>query len=116
MTETLELMAAEGSLAGTELFLFTNNSTAESTFDKASSLSRLLFELVLRLGKLEMSESCKIHLSHVSGKRMIDQGSDGLSCGNLAQGLMRGADMKGYIPINTIAFERSPKLKKWLNK
>ena len=115
LTETLELMANEGSLAGTELFLFTDNSTAESAFDKGSSSSRLLFELVLRLHKLEMAESCKIHLSHVSGKRMIDQGSDGLSRGNLTEGVMRGADMKGFIPINKTAFERSSKLKVWLN-
>ena len=115
LTETLELMAADGTLAGTELFLFTDNSTAESAFDKGSSSSRLLFELVLRLRKLEMNQSCKLHLSHVSGKRMIDQGSDGLSRGNLAEGVMRGADMKGFIPINKTAFERTPKLRNWLD-
>ena len=109
-------MAVEGSLSGTELFLFIDNSTAESAFDKGSSSSRLLFELVLRLRMLEMSESCKIHLSHISGKRMVDQRSDGLSRGNLVEGVMRGADMKGFIPINKTAFERSPKLKKWLDK
>ena len=116
LTETLELMASEGTLAGTELFVFTDNSTAESAFSKGSSSSRMLFELVLRLRKLEMAESCKIHLSHVSGKRMIAQGSDGLSRGNLTEGVMRGADMKGFIPINKTAFERSPGLRKWLDE
>ena len=116
LTDTLELMASDGTLRGTELFLFTDNSTAESAFDKGSSSSRLLFELVLRLRKLEMNEACKIHLSHVSGKRMIVQGSDGLSRGNLAEGVMRGADMKGFIPINKTAFERSPKLREWLSR
>ena len=53
-----------------------------------------------------MNETCKIYLSHVSGKRMIAQGSaDGLSRGNLAEGVMRGADMKGFIHINQTAFE-----------
>ena len=63
-----------------------------------------------------MKEACKIHLSHVSGKRMIAQGSDGLSRGNLAEGVMRGADMKGFIPINKTAFERSPELQEWLTQ
>ena len=52
LTETLELMASNGTLRGTELFLFTDNSTAESAFAKGLSVSRLLFELVLRLRKL----------------------------------------------------------------
>ena len=52
-------MAADGTLGGTELFLFMDNSTAESAFDKGSSSSRLLFELVLRLRNLEMKEACK---------------------------------------------------------
>ena len=116
LTETLEVMATDGALRGTELFLFTDNSTAESAFDKGSSSSRLLFELVLKLRNLEMNEACKIHLSHVSGKRMIAQGSDGLSRGNLAEGVMRGAAMKGFIPINETAFDRSPSLRKWLDE
>ena len=116
LTDTLEVMAGEGTLRGTELFLFTDNSTAESAFDKGSSSSRLLFELVLRLRNLEMKEACKIHLSHVSGKRMIAQGSDGLSRGNLSEGVMRGAGMKGFIPINKTAFDRSSSLRKWLDQ
>ena len=47
---------------------------------------------------------------------MIAQGSDGLSRGNLAEGVMRGAGMKGFIPINKTAFERAPELRKWLNQ
>ena len=59
LTDTFELMAAEGSLVGTKLFLFIDNSTAESAYATGSSPSWLLFELVLRLHKLEMSEACE---------------------------------------------------------
>ena len=37
-----------------EFFLFTDNSTAENSFYRGSSKSKLLHELVLRLRKLEM--------------------------------------------------------------
>ena len=115
LTETLELMSQKGELQGTELFMFTDNSTAESAFAKGSSSSKLLFELILRLRNLEMRGSCKIHVVHVAGTRMIAQGSDGLSRGNLSEGVMRGVQMKDFVPINKDAFERSPKLKEWLN-
>ena len=116
LTETLELMGKEGELSGTELFVFTDNSTAESAFAKGSSSSRKLFELVLRLRKLEMVKECKIHVSHVSGTRMIAQGSDGLSRGNMAEGVMRGDSMKDFVPINETALERHPKLHEWLKE
>jgi hypothetical protein len=41
-------------LEGCELFIFTDNMTAEAEFWKGSSQSKKLFELVLRLRKLEM--------------------------------------------------------------
>ena len=116
LTETLELMGNDGELDGTELFVFTDNSTAESAFAKGSSSSRKLFELVLRLRKLEMTNGCKIHVSHVSGARMIAQGSDGLSRGNMAEGVMRGESMKDFVPINKTALERHPKLEAWLRE
>ena len=115
LTETLELMSEKGELHGTEWFMFTDNATAESAFAKGSSSSKLLFELILRLRKLEMQSHCKIHVIHVAGTRMIAQGSDGLSRGNLSEGVMRGLNMKDFVPINKSAFERSPKLKDWLN-
>ena len=115
LTDTLELMGKDGELSGTEVFLFTDNSTAESAFAKGSSSSKPLFELILRLRKLEMESQCRIHISHVAGTRMIAQGSDGLSRGNLAEGVMRGASMRGFAPINKTAFERSPTLKAWLD-
>ena len=114
LVETLEAMASEGELAGYELFLFTDNSTAESAFFKGSSSSKDLFELVLRLQKLEMNQSCRIYVSHVAGTRMIAQGSDGLSRGNLSEGVMRGMSMRDFIPIHKTAMERSPELREWL--
>ena len=114
LVETLEVMAQEGNLAGHEIFMFTDNSTAEAAFYNGSSSSKLLYDLVLQLRKLEMREKCKIWLTHVAGTRMIAQGSDGLSRSNLTEGVMKGSSMLGFIPINKSALERSAVLKPWI--
>ena len=90
LVDCLKRMEKEGSLAGTEAFIFTDNSTAESAFFKGTSSSPKLFELVLELRELEMRARCKVHIIHVAGTRMIDQGTDGLSRGNFTEGSMRG--------------------------
>jgi hypothetical protein len=103
-------MGKENNLNGTELYFFTDNSTAENAFFRGSSTSELLHELVTRLRTLEMTNGCKIILSHVSGERMKWQGTDGLSRGNLLEGVMQGKDMLTFIPLHQTALERSPKL------
>ena len=114
LVETMQAMADGDELSGVELFIFTDNSTAESAFAKGSSSSRSLFELILQVRDLEMTACCKVHMVHVAGTRMIAQGSDGLSRGNLTEGVMRGSSMKEFIPINKSALDRSPGLQAWL--
>ncbi len=53
--------------------------------------------LILRLRVLEMKTGMILHLVHVSGKRMITQGTDGLSRGDHSSGVMKGLDMTGRI-------------------
>jgi hypothetical protein len=107
-------MEHDGDLEGTEVFIFTDNSTAERAFFKGSSKSKILHDLVLRLRKLEMTAGIKLHFIHVSGTRMITQGSDGLSRGNLSEGVMRGEEMTSFIPLHLSALERSEELKVWI--
>ena len=77
--EFLEGKAATGMLDGAEVFMFTDNSTTEAAFWKGTSHSKKLCELVLRLKELEMAHGMILHVIHVSGKRMIKSGIDGLS-------------------------------------
>ena len=49
LVDTLKLMAQAGELEGSEVFIFTDSSTAEAAFFKDSSKSRRLFELILEL-------------------------------------------------------------------
>ena len=112
----LEKDGAEGKLDGCEVFFFTDNSTAEAGFHNGTSSSKTLFDLVLRLRKLQMKYGVKIHLIHVAGTRMIEQGTDGISRGNLLEGVMTGKNMLDFVPIHLTALERSPALLHWIRQ
>ncbi len=114
LVDTLEEMSKRGELTGCEIFLFTDNSTAEAAFFNGSSKSQKLFDLVLQVRKLEMDMCTKIHLCHVAGERMKVQGSDGLSRGNLNVGVMAGKAMMEFVPIHLGAIERYDGKKEWI--
>ena len=54
-------------------------------------------------------------VSHVSGTRQIAQGSDGLSRGELNEGVMNGIPFSVYLNFHKTAIERSPLLLDWIN-
>ncbi|KAL7564156.1 hypothetical protein ACA910_021131 [Epithemia clementina (nom. ined.)] len=115
--ELFNLVACIGSLVtdgkiipGTKLFVFTDNSTAEAAFFKGTSTSKLLFELVLQLKCLEMTGSIFVHVIWVAGTRMIAQGTDGLSRGDLMHGVLAGVNMLQYVSLNLTSEERQPGL------
>ena len=115
LVDTLVIMGNQGSLKGVEVYLFTDNSTAEAAYFNGSSSSEKLYELVLQVRKLEMENGTKIRLCHVSGERMKVQGSDGLSRGNLNVGVMAGKTMLSFVPIHMKASERFLGLKPWID-
>jgi hypothetical protein len=88
--------------------------TAEAAFWKGLSQSEKLFELVLRLRKLEMEHDMIIHVVHVNGRRMIEQGSDGLSRADHSEGVIQGKPMLEYIPLHLDPLVREARLKPWL--
>jgi hypothetical protein len=116
LVEALERIVVEYKLGESEIFIFTDNSTAEAAFWKGTSKSRKLFDLVLRLKKLEMENGLILHVVHVSGLRMIAQGTDGLSRADQSEGVMKGLDMRTFIPLHLNPTEREPKVKPWLDE
>ena len=110
LVETVEEEAAQGHVRNCELWIFTDNSTAESCFHKGSSSSKLLHELVLRLRKVEMDSGMTLYVVHCAGSRMIAQGTDALSRGSLLEGVMAGRDMLGFVDLARSAVERHPPL------
>jgi len=114
LVDAIEELVTKQDLRGVEIFLFTDNSTAEGAFWKGNSSSRKLFELVLRLKKLEWDFGLNLHVVHVAGKRMIAQGTDGLSRADFTEGVMAGHPMGDYVPLHLGAGERSAKLLDWV--
>jgi hypothetical protein len=78
----------------------------ERAFFYGTVLTKSLFDLVLRLQKLERDGDIFLHLICCAGTRMIKQGADGLSRGNLDNGVMIGEHMLEYVPIHLLALER----------
>jgi hypothetical protein len=110
----MEEEARAGRVVDTEVFLFTDNSTTKSAYYKGSSTSKKLHGLILKLHKLQMEFRIIVHLIHVSGKRMIAQGTDGCSRGVLMEGVMAGQDMLSFVDLAKTALERSPPLLDWI--
>ncbi len=101
-------------LLNAELFMFTDNSPAESAFYKGTSSVPHLFDLVLRLRVLQMSGSLHLHVVHCAGTRMKAEGTDGLSRGNLTEGVMRGGNILTFLPLHHNILERQPAVRQWV--
>jgi hypothetical protein len=114
LVESLEEGVATGALSDSEIFVFTDNSTAEGAYYRGNSDSKLLFDLVLRLRHLAMNGSIILHIVHVAGTRMIHQGTDGLSRGDFSMGVLSGTEMSSLVPLHLTAVERAPPLVQWL--
>lgn len=48
------------------------------------------------------------------GTRKINQGTDGVSCGNLLEGVMAGSNILHFIPLNQSDFDGSENLIDWV--
>jgi hypothetical protein len=114
LIDTVEEGIATGELHHSELFIFTDDSTAEGAYYKGNMDSQLRFDLVLRLRKLDMGGLLRLHITHVAGMRMIVQGTDGLSRGDLTEGVMQGESLTSFIPLHLTAFDRSTTFLPWL--
>jgi hypothetical protein len=113
----VEQLMRDGKLKpGTELFMFTDNFVTECIWHKGIAKSRLLHGLVQRLRKLEITGQLIIHMVWVAGTRMIKQGTDGLSRGDLFTGVMAGKAFLEFVPISKGALEQSPELEEWIRE
>jgi hypothetical protein len=61
-----------------------------------------------------MEGTVRIHMVHVPGTRMISQGTDGLSRGDFAEGVMVGQSMLQHVPLRLSALDRQPGLLQWI--
>jgi hypothetical protein len=87
---------------------------SERAFFNGSSKSKTLHDLVERLHALQMSGTLFIHLIWVAGTRMIEQGTDGLSRGDLSNGVLGGDHMLKHVPLNESVLDRHFEAVDWL--
>ena len=106
----------EGNLEGATVFLATDNSTVEGCLYKGNSPVKKLFELVVRVKRLELLYGCVILVTHISGDRMQAEGTDGISRGLFKEGVSTCLDMLSFCPWHKSALEISGKLKEWLKQ
>ena len=64
-------------------------------------------DIVFRLLKTERDGGFILQVLHISGKRMKATGVDGLSRGDLTEGVLAGVDPFSFLPFNLGADERS---------
>jgi hypothetical protein len=114
LVDSVEAGIASGDLQGAELFLFTDNRTAEGASYRGNSDNKHLFELVVRLRCLDMSSSLHLHLIHVAGTRMIAQGTDAISRGQLSEGICFDPSLPSFVPLHLSAHARSNTLISWV--
>jgi hypothetical protein len=116
LVRALENGVQEGLIErGPEIWVFTDNAVSERSFYKGSSQSPLMHELCVRLRKLELEFGVFIRVIWVAGTRMIEQGTDGLSRGDLTGGVMSGKPFLEYVPLALTTSARAPKLHKWFD-
>jgi hypothetical protein len=104
-----------GRLKDCKLFVFTDNSTVEGCFYQGNSKSPHLHALVLDLQPLEMTYGMTIHVIHISGQRMIAQGTDGCSRGSMMEGVMAGQDTLSFIDLAHTAVKHHLPLLTWVH-
>ncbi len=108
LAERIARLGAEGRLRGSLLVVLTDNSTFESTFWKGGSrTSRKLHQIILDLYKASRDGGFILKVYHISGRRMISSGVDGLSRGDRLEGMMAGGHPLSFVPFDEGANDRS---------
>ena len=116
LTDRVLRLAQAGELRGGEVFVFTDNTTFESSFYKGYSVSEKLSDLTFKLRCAEREAGCIIHVIHIAGTRMKESGIDGLSRGDMFEGIMKGENPLRFIPLDTGAIARSQgRVLTWVN-
>jgi hypothetical protein len=115
IVEALEAEEKDANMTGALIFIFTDNATVEAAVYKGNSSSPKLFELVIRLKKLEVRTGANLNVIHASGKRMMAQGTDGVSRGQMKEGVTAGEAMLSFVPIAISALNRFPSVKEWIS-
>lgn len=98
-------------LPGMEVFIYTDNIIAKSTYFKGSSKYQKLHKMIVELKLLEMEGQIIVQFLCILGRRIISQDKDGFSRGDLSLGVMQGEEFLNFLPLNETALEQQEDLK-----
>jgi hypothetical protein len=99
-----------GGLDGCDVFLYTDNKTAEGSYFLGTVNIRALFELIATWYKLKMQFDFILHVVWIAGTRMIQQGKYLLSSGEQNGIAACGLSSGGMVPLYLSATARSEML------
>ena len=106
----------DGSAVVAEIFLLTDNIIFEGCYYKGYSQSETLCALILRLHVAAQEGELNLHVIHIAGTRMKASGVDGLSQGDLVEGILKGDDPLKFIPLNELDLDRDEgRLEAWID-
>ena len=93
-----ERQGRRSALWRTRIYHFTDNVVSESILTKGASSSPKLQQLLREIAYEQQLQQCDVTPIHVAGKRLIAQGTDGLSRGQTRAGALSGttADVNTY--------------------
>lgn len=112
--ESLEHEHQKSNLDGALVILAVDNAMVESCIYKGNSSSPKLYELILRFKKLELHSGARFIVSHVSGERMKNQGTDGVSRGSFREGITLSQNMLSFCPWHLSCLEQNKYLEDWI--
>ena len=114
VVHTIRSEAETGKLYHAIIFLMTDNFTVEAAIMKGGSPSPHLHVLVRDMKMLQMKFCFAVHVTHSSGKRMIAQGTDGVSRGSLAPSTLLHKPIREFASLHISALDRCNNLHKWV--
>ena len=93
-----------------------DNLVSESILTKGTSSSPKLQQLLREIALEQQLQQCDLIPMHVAGKRLIYQGTDGLSRGQKNAGSLSGdvVDVRGYNPLAAAPAPVPGPLKRWV--
>ena len=113
LLDRLQREGRAGRLVGKEVWIATDNSTAEKSYYKGCSSSPKLDKMVLDIRIIALEANCILQIVHVAGTWMIAFGIDGLLRGELQiEALLHGGSE--ILPLHLSAINHSPALKSWI--
>jgi hypothetical protein len=113
LVDAVRVEAESGRLAGRELWLATDNTTAAAAYHRGAAGTPKLHQLATELRMLTLVGNFVLNIFHVAGTRMIEIGVDGLSRGEKHIGALADTPQSAA-PLHLSPTQRSPALKAWL--